>query len=210
VIKRVKVETLQVGQLNTNCYLYYDPDSSQAAIIDPGDDADFIINKIQDLNIHPIVILASHGHFDHVLAATELKLAFRIPFLINKMDGNILKRQQKTAKYFTGVKVDPPPLVDKFLKNNQVISVGQGSLKILTTPGHTPGSVCFYDPKFKICFSGDTLFSQGGYGRTDLAGGNKNQIGESLKKILTLPKDTCFYPGHGPKTTVDIERHFYN
>ena len=202
------VETLIVGQLRTNCYLFYDGDSRECFIIDPGDDGDFIINKINDLDLKPQAILATHGHFDHVLAVTELKLAFNIPFYLSAKDAKILKRTQSTAKYFTGLEVDPPSQVDKFLKDGQVLNQrgpNNLSLKVLETPGHSPGSVCLYCQQKRLIFTGDLIFANGLNGRTDLKGGDFKKLKQSIKKVLSLPPKTTIYPGHGEKTTVEKE-----
>lgn len=203
------VTTLSVGQLQTNCYLLFDQKSRKGVVIDPGDEADFIIRKIADLDIQPQLILATHGHFDHVLAALELKLAYRIPFYLGKGDLPILKRTQSTARYFTGLEVDPPSPVDGFLTNKQMLAVGKLKLKVISTPGHTPGSVSFYCAKLCAVFSGDLLFVNGGVGRTDLRGGDSKALKLSIKKILQLPAETKIYPGHGPVTTVKNEESYH-
>jgi len=207
------VKTLRVGQLQTNCYFYFDPQTQTAFIIDPGDDADLIMNRLKDLKLQPKLILATHGHFDHVLAAMELKLAYDIPFLIHQPDLNILKRQQATAKYFTGLKVDPAPPVDRWLKIGEKLKLNQRQsnldLEVISTPGHTCGSVCFYNQQNSIMFTGDTIFSRGGVGRTDLDGGNKAQLKKSLSKILDYSPNTQLYPGHGSSTTIKLESQYH-
>ncbi|OGD54628.1 hypothetical protein A3J78_01755 [Candidatus Beckwithbacteria bacterium RBG_13_35_6] len=201
------VEILVVGQLGTNCYLVYDKDSRDCFILDPGDDADFIIRKIQDLKLKPKAILATHGHFDHVLAVTELKLTLKIPFYLHCQDNSLLKRATKTAKYFTNVNHDPVSIVDKYLRNNQILKAGRLGLKVLETPGHTQGSISFLT---KGCiFVGDVIFSNGSFGRTDLEGGDYKALRKSIKKILFLPSDSIIYPGHGEVTTVKEERKYY-
>lgn len=202
----MKVERLVVGQLSTNCYLVFS--SSQAVIIDPGDDGDYIARRIQDLGLVPQAILATHGHFDHILAVTELKLVFKIPFYLHRADLTILKRTRLTAKFFTGLEVDPPPQVDKYLTDGQTIKLGREKLKVVHTPGHTQGSVSFYSSS--NLFVGDTLFAGGGKGRTDLSGGDEKKIERSVKKILKLPKDTAIFPGHGEETTVGEEAAFWS
>jgi hydroxyacylglutathione hydrolase len=207
------VKTLKVGQLQTNCYLFYDDDSRQCLIIDPGDDADLIVNQIKDLDLKPEAILATHGHFDHILAVAELKLAFKIPFYLNAKDAKILKRQQSTGQYFLGYPVDPVVPPDKYLKAGVKVKAGKlppaGGLKVMATPGHTPGSVSFYCQKQNLVFGGDLIFSHGGYGRTDLKGGDFEQLQKSIAKILKLPAATMIYPGHGEKTQVKLERKYY-
>lgn len=204
----MSVEVLKVGQLATNCYLFYDQKTKACFIIDPGDDSGFIKNKIKDLDLKPKAILLTHGHFDHTLAVTDLKLIYKIPFYLNKKDLNILKRQVKTAEYFTGIKTDPALMPDKYLKDKQILKLGGLDLRIIATPGHTPGGVSFYSKKEKLIFVGDLIFKDGGYGRTDLQGGNKNQLIQSIKKILFLPPDTIIYSGHGEQTTAKEEIKF--
>lgn len=201
----MKILTLPVGQMQSNCYLVIDEKSQEAIIIDPGDDGDFIIRRIQDEGVKPSLIVTTHGHFDHVMAATELKLAFKIPFYIHENDQSILNRHQATARYFLGVNVDPPPQVDHYLKEGDIVHVGKEKLTVMETPGHTPGSICFYSAPNLFC--GDLLFADGGVGRTDLSGGNQQLLYKSIKeKIFTLPDKTIIYPGHGEPTTVGQER----
>lgn len=199
----MKVISLQVGQLQTNCYLAWDENSFEAVIIDTGDDADFISRKIQDFNLKPRFILATHGHFDHVLAITELRLAYKIPFMMHQSDLFLLKRAGETAKYFTSIGVDPLLPPDKFLTPDIVINFGEESLKVIETPGHTPGGVSFYSPG--VLFSGDTLFYQG-VGRTDFSYGSPSKLEKSVKKLLCLPGDTIVYPGHSSVTTIEEEK----
>ena len=190
----MKIEQVVVGQLQTNCYLVWNEESLEAVIIDPGDDADYIIRRINDFNLSPQFILATHGHFDHVLGVMELKLAFNIPFLIHQKDLFLIKRAGKTAKFFTGKEEEPflPP--DKFIKEGDKIRFGKESLKAIETPGHTPGSVSFYSPGF--LFSGDLIFAEG-VGRTDFTYSSKQELESSIKKILKLSSHTIIYPGHG-------------
>ena len=201
----MKVNILTVGQLATNCYLVFS--KSDAIIVDPGDDADFIMNKIKDLELSPKLILATHGHFDHVLAVTELKLAFNIPFYIHKNDQFLLKRMAKTAKYFTGFDPGPAPIPDGFLKDGQIIGLGKEKIKAMYTPGHTPGGVSFYSKG--VIFVGDLLFNDGSVGRTDLEGGDKKLLDKSIKNIIKLPGITTIYSGHGEASSVQQEKHYH-
>lgn len=202
----MKIETLILGQLETNCYLVYDDKTKETIIIDPADEGTFIIQKILDLGLNPKLIIATHGHFDHLLGASEVKLAFNIPFLMHKADLPILKRTQETSSYFLGIAVDPPPPVDKFIKEGEKISFGKASLKVIETPGHTPGGICLYTQG--ILFSGDTLFANG-IGRTDLSYASHEQLICSIKeKLLKLPEETTVYSGHGITTTIQEEKEF--
>jgi len=202
----MKIERVIVGQLVTNCYLVWDEESSEAVIIDPGDDADYIIRRVGDFNLFPQFILATHGHFDHVLGVTELKLALNIPFLIHQKDLFLLKRAEKTAKFFTEVGKEPVLPPDKFIKEGDKIVFGKESLKVIETPGHTPGSVSFYSSGF--LFSGDLIFA-GGVGRTDFAYSSKEKLQKSIKKVLKLPKTTTIYPGHGQSLIIEDFQSFW-
>ncbi len=193
------IEKLTVGQLATNCYLVWEDKKRETIIIDPGDDADFILRRILDRKLNPRAIVATHGHFDHILAVTELKLALDIPFLINEKDLFLLKRARESARHYLGVEVDPMTLPDKFLKRNEEIKFGQEKLKVLETPGHTPGSISLVSKG--MVFTGDTLFAEG-VGRTDFKYSSKEDLNKSLKKLSKLPGNTLVYPGHGDETTI--------
>lgn len=199
----MKTEKLIVGQLATNCYLVWDEETGCAVIIDPGDDGDYIIRRIHDFSLQPKLIIATHGHFDHLLAATELKLAFGIPFWLHQADLFLLKRTAATARYFTGLPADPPPTVDKFIKKGEIIRFGQEKLKVLETPGHTPGSISLLGED--LVFDGDTLFCHG-LGRTDFRYASKEMLLASINKLFKLPGETIVYPGHGPETTIGEEK----
>lgn len=198
----MEVRELITGQLHTNCYLVFDKQASEVIIIDPGDDADYIARIITDIKKTPTMIIGTHGHFDHVLAVTELKLAYSIPFLMHKDDEFLLKRLQSSAKHFLGIETDPAPLVDEHLNNNDEIKVGKHTLKVIETPGHTPGGIALYSKSAKILFAGDTIFENGGVGRTDFAYSNNNHLMKSIQELLKLPEETVVYTGHGAKTTI--------
>lgn len=198
------IETFVLGQLQTNCYLVWDEKTKETIIIDPADEGDYIATKILEKTLLPKGIIVTHGHFDHLLAATELKLAFNIPFLINQKDLFLLNRVQSSSKKFTGIQADPPPFVDRFVQEGDEIFLGSVSFKVIDTPGHTPGSICLYTKD--ILFSGDTLFLDG-VGRTDLSYSSESDLHNSIKnKILRLPEKTIVYPGHGNSTIIKREK----
>jgi glyoxylase-like metal-dependent hydrolase (beta-lactamase superfamily II) len=187
----------------------FDKETFEALIIDPGDDADYITRILSDEKLKPTKIIATHGHFDHLMAATELQLAYNIPFLIHEKDKFLVKRLNETARYFTGVKAGPPPKINKYLKKGEKIKLGDLSFKIIETPGHTPGSLSLYSRKEKLAFVGDLIFANGGVGRTDFSYSKTIDLQASVNKILKLPKDTMILAGHGPGTTVAEERRFH-
>jgi len=202
----MRVIKLRLGQLQTNCFLVIDRLTDKALIIDPGDEADFIISKIQEEEIKPTAIIASHGHFDHLMAVNELKLAFEIPFWLSKKDAFLIKRIRSSAQYFAQVDPGPAPQADGYLSQGDKICFGKEKLTVIETPGHTPGGISLYSKKEKLVFTGDTLFAGGDIGRTDYSYGDSQVLEKSIKRILKLPKETIIYPGHGEETTVEEER----
>ncbi len=202
----MKILTLPLGRMRANCYLLINGD--KCLIIDPADEASFILEEIQRRKLTPLAMLATHGHFDHVMAAGEIQLSFKIPLCISSEDLFLVKRIDETAKYFLGYNphLVKPGEIEHFAKTNE-LKIGNWDLKIILTPGHTPGSVSFYFPKEKILFSGDTLFKRG-IGRYDFSYSNKRDLDESLKKLSKLPEDTIVYPGHGEETDIKDEKSF--
>ncbi len=192
-----------VGPLDTNCYLVYCPETLACAIIDPGAEADRIFPVIAEFDLKPVMIINTHGHIDHTGANKDIKEKFNIPLFIHPLDRLLLEKvQQFELSFFLGARESPP--ADRLLHDAEIISIGQSSLRVIHTPGHTPGSVSLLGDG--ILFSGDTLFC-GGVGRTDLPGGSQRDLEESLKtKILTLPPEPIVLPGHGPWTTIGEEK----
>ncbi len=206
---QVEIITLIVGQMQENCYLVYDSKSLDTVIIDPGDDADYIERIIADNKLIPRCIISTHGHFDHIMAVTELKLAYNIPFLIHKNDEFLVKDMQSSAKYFLRITTDPPPQIDEYLNENKLLTINNQQLTIIHTPGHTPGSCCFYLRKEAILFTGDLVFADGGVGRTDFSYSDIEKSKKSIKKIFSLPPKTQILPGHGRSSTLVEESKYY-
>jgi len=199
----LRVQILIVGQLQTNCYILTEGKFGKAFIIDPGDDASYIADTIASKKLTPVGILATHGHFDHVLSAFELQHMFSIPFYIHAKDEFLLLGMQKSAEYYLKIPiVDPPPIPSKEFQKNMFFEFGLSEFEILETPGHTPGGVCFYFQKDHLCFTGDTVFAGGAIGDWRHSYSDKQALLSSVQKILSLPKETILYPGHGEQTTV--------
>lgn len=195
-----KVLRFPVGQLATNCYLVIA--GKEALIIDPGDDADYIQRIINDEEVSPFKIIVTHAHYDHILAVTELKLAYKIPFMMHQKDEFLLKEMARSAKYFSNIQIDPAPKVDKYVIGEDTLKIGDCKLKIIHTPGHTPGSISLYDKKNKALFVGDLIFAQGGVGRTDFRYSSIQDLNKSIETVLKLPDNTIVYSGHGDETTI--------
>lgn len=205
---KLDIITLQVGNLQTNCYIVNDKGSNKSIIIDPGDDGEYIQRIISDHKSKAIAIIATHGHFDHILAVSALKLGYNIPFLANKKDKFLIDAMQSSAKYFLRITVDPPPFVDFYLQDKVDFKLGEYKFQILSTPGHTPGSICLYIKSNNVLFCGDLMFEKGSIGRSDFRYSNTALLQKSLRKILALPPQTIIYPGHGSSFTIGEEREY--
>jgi len=193
-----------VGPLLCNMCIIGDPATKEAVLVDPGGDAETILSLVKELKVKVVQILVTHGHFDHFLAADKVKKALSAPVYLHKDDLSLWKMlpMQCLLIGMQGVEAIPDP--DHFLEDEQKLKVLDG--KCLHTPGHSPGSCCFYFPSSQLLCSGDTLF-RGSIGRTDLIGGDSGLIQKSiLKKLYTLPKSVRVIPGHNEETTIGYER----
>ena len=190
----MKIIKFPLGELQANCYIL--AKKGKALIIDPADEASFILEKLMQERLEPLALLATHGHFDHIMAAGEVQLSFKIHFYIDKQDLFLVERLEETAEYFLGYRpaVLKPKKI-KFLKEGRII-LEPFEFEVIKTPGHTPGSCCFYFKKENLAFVGDTLFKDG-IGRYDFSYSSKTELFESIKKLKKLPKETLFLPGHG-------------
>lgn len=194
---KMEIIALSVGELNANCYLVYNSINKNCIIIDPGDEGNFISEKILSLKLNPLLIIATHGHFDHILAVGELQEDFKIPFAINYKDLFLLKKSKNSASYWLNSEVItlPPSLSIDLEKEDNIVLEGL-SLEIIKTPGHTPGSVCLYFPQEKLLFSGDTLFEQG-TSRTDFSYSSEKDYKDSVSRLSKINPYSLVYPGHG-------------
>jgi hydroxyacylglutathione hydrolase len=199
------VACVTVGMLEENCYLYACPQTREAVIIDPGDEAERILETIQELKLIPKYILNTHGHADHICAIDEISSVYPVPLAIHPADV-ALYADEHNAQLCGRT----PPLVrrkpDLLLQEGDTISFGTLMLNVLHTPGHTPGSICLVGQSYCV-FSGDTLFYRS-IGRTDFVGGNSQQIAQSIRHTLyTLEDDLIVFPGHGQPTTILEEKY---
>lgn len=204
----LQIETLTLGQLETNCYIVWCKKTRECIIIDPADAADYITQTILDLELTPLCIVFTHGHFDHVLGSLELKLNFNLPIFMHQADTDILKNAQKSAQYWLKQQVDPVPDKTLPISEGGKLKIGNSVLEIHETPGHTPGSICLFanEPQL-ILFTGDTLF-QAGVGRTDFEYSSPKEMQNSIQKIFkNFPGKTICYPGHGETTTISEEKN---
>jgi len=205
----IKVLTETVGVMNCNCYIIYDTNSKDAFIIDAGDDAELLINKINSIGLTPKAIISSHGHFDHNMAVFEIQTCFNIPFFISEKDVFLLNSINNSAKYYINIDDVIIPKPSKYLTAGQKFDLGNSYFYIIDLPGHTPGGIGFYNPAEEMMFSGDVIFKHGATGRYDFSYSSKNKLLKSIDKILKLPENTVIYTGHGEPTHVKSEIAYY-
>ncbi len=198
------LQMLTVGSFGSNCYIVGSEKTKEGIIIDPGADAESIIQAVRKLELKITMIIATHSHVDHVGALSEVKEALKAPFAMHADDAQGLPEVGKYLTMMFGVKMSPLPAPDKFLSEGEIIKVGEFSFKVLHTPGHSPGGISLAGNG--VVFSGDTLFNYG-IGRTDFPGCSYDGLMESIRtKLMTLPDKTIVLSGHGPETTIGAER----
>ena len=197
-----KYEVLVLGELQTNSYLLWEEKSKETVIIDAADDGVTISDEIETRGLRPKFILATHGHFDHNLGVLDLKLIYNIPYCASEKDLFLLKRQQETASYFLKKEIKIPNLtkIDIDLDSQIEIKLDKKIIKIIKSPGHTPGGLAFWADN--LLFSGDTIFAHGMVGKTIFEYSSADDLKRSINSILNLPKDTVILSGHGEATTV--------
>lgn len=197
------LETLVVGPLGVNCYIVGDEKTREAIIVDPGGNARDIFDTLRREQLKPVAIVNTHAHFDHLIALTELREKTGAPFWLHADEAQILAGAQLGARMF-GFSMAQPKPADRLLRDGEEVRFGLSALKVLHTPGHSPGGICLLAGDFVIV--GDVLF-QGSIGRADLPGGDYATLLASIRdKLLTLPDATVVYPGHGDSTTIGEER----
>lgn len=199
-------EILPVGMLACNCSIVGDESTGEAVVIDPGDDVDRVREILDRHRLNVKCIVATHAHIDHVGGIEKLQRATGAPLLMHEADLPLYENLAIQAAWL-GVAVPRATAVDQFLKAGDIVRAGQLALEVFSTPGHSPGSVSLYLPgDGQRIFSGDTLFRES-IGRTDLWGGDTEQILRSIHDVLLrFPDETPVFPGHGPSTTIGQER----
>jgi glyoxylase-like metal-dependent hydrolase (beta-lactamase superfamily II) len=194
----------EVGPLACNCYVVGDPDTRDAIVIDPGGDAEEIVAALNDKKLHVSAIVATHAHFDHLIAAEVVRAHTGAPLYLHDSDRPLLDWFQESGLLFLGAKLPPPPQIDSSAAEGDRLKAGAAELLVVHTPGHSPGSISLVSDT--ALFSGDVLFADS-IGRSDLPGGDTDTLVSSIhNKLFELPDDLPVYPGHGPPTKIGKER----
>lgn len=196
----MKIQCFALGAIGTNCYVISD-DNGIAAVIDCDGSGHPLFKYIEENNLTPTHILLTHGHFDHIGAVQAVKQKYGCKVCAGALEADVLAQPQLNSSdaYGDGISIIP----DELLTDGQIVTIGDLKFKVMNTPGHTEGSICFIQDK--NIFSGDTLFL-GSCGRTDFPTGDWSTIVHSLQQLKALEGDYVVYPGHGPTTTLDYER----
>jgi hydroxyacylglutathione hydrolase len=203
----MKIDYLILGGYQTNCYVLRQNDAAQdCLIIDPGLEADELLELLEEQKLNPLAVILTHGHIDHIAGVTALRSRFpEIKLYIHKLDVEMLSEPMINLSTMTGAGFTTEP-EDVSLQDGDVIDLAGVKLLVLHTPGHTPGGISLYSKEAGVVFAGDTLFADS-IGRTDFPGGSMSQLLNSVRlKLFTLPEKTEVYPGHGPATTIAAEK----
>ncbi len=206
----LQIHRFVVGPVATNCYFAVNAETKEAIVVDPGDAGDRLAEVLVKEGAKPVAILLTHGHFDHAAGIEDFKKAFpdqEIPVYTCEEERDTLG--DPSINLSTGMNGRPERYkADVFLKDGDEVKLAGYSVRLLFTPGHTPGGCCFYLPEADMLFSGDTLFC-GSVGRTDFPGGSMSTLVRSIRdKLLSLPEDTTVYPGHDSVTTIGDEKRY--
>jgi hydroxyacylglutathione hydrolase len=194
----------EVGPLACNCYVVGDPQTNEAIVIDPGGDASELVGAIDERKLAVRAIVATHAHFDHLIAAEVVRTHTGAPLYLHDSDRPLLDWFQESGLLFLGMELPPPPEIDSSPAEGDRLRAGAAELVVLHTPGHSPGSISLVSDS--ALFAGDVLFADS-IGRSDLPGGDTDTLLSSIRgKLFDLPDDLAVYPGHGPPTTIGRER----
>jgi len=196
------IRTLAVGPMQANCYILECEETRAAMVIDPGDDSALILSVLDEHELQLKLIVNTHAHIDHIAANSDLKEKTSALLCIHAADADMLVNPQKNLSFFIGKPVSSPA-ADKLLADGDVLEAGTLRLKVIHTPGHSPGSICLLGDSCII--TGDLLFA-GGIGRYDFPGSSYEELVKSLRKVMLLDDDLIIYPGHGPTSTIGEER----
>lgn len=206
----MQIQSFTFNPFDENTYIVYD-ETKECVIVDPGcymdEEKQELIAFIEEKKLSPVILLNTHCHVDHIFGNKFLFEKYGLLPVCNRLELKLLDAAGEYSKQW-GIFLEPSPKPEKFLEEGDLVQFGNSSFEILFTPGHSPGSICFYNSKEKVLIGGDVLF-QMSIGRTDLPGGHHQTLLDSIsKKLYTLPADVKVFPGHGPTTTIGFEKMY--
>ncbi len=204
----ITIKKLEFNPFRENTYLLYD-NTGECLIVDPGcqdiEEQDQLLDFIEGNALKPVKMVNTHCHIDHILGTAFCKERFQLPYLIHPQEQPLLSYSVSQGEFF-GLDVQPPPEPTDFVEEGDIITFGDSRLEVIHIPGHSPGGIVLLNKDQQCLFSGDVLF-QGSIGRTDLPGGDYDSLIDSIReKLLVLDPDIRVYPGHGPDTTIGMEK----
>ena len=198
------IRMMVLGPVQTNCFFLINEDTKEVLVIDPADHAQKIIEWMKSENLKPVAILLTHGHFDHIMGVEGIRKEYGIPVYASRDEVDVLAKPQLNVSTMMGAYLSMK--ADELFCDGDVLELAGMKLKVISTPGHPIGSVCFYIEEEKVLISGDTLF-EASVGRTDFPTGSSRQLIESIKtRLFILPDDTSVFPGHGGTTSIGYEK----
>jgi len=204
----LNVKSFSFNPFQVNTFVIYN-DKKEGLIVDAAcyEENEFFMLKafVEENQLNPIMLINTHGHVDHLTGIKRLKEEYNLPFLLHQEDEFLLEGAVDHGRVF-GLETEKPPVPDKYLTEESVFFAGDDRLSVIHVPGHSPGSVLFYNKNARFVIAGDVLFRES-IGRTDLPGGNHELLISGIKnKVMSLPGEMLVYPGHGPATSIDYER----
>ena len=206
----IKISIFRFAIFGINTYVLTDEATSDCIVVDPGmsshEEEDVMINFIESNHLHLKYIVATHLHLEHAVGIEALRRRYGVELLAHEADAPLGERLKEQAKMF-GVRVNIISVTPgRYIKDGDILEIGESRLEVIHVSGHSPGHIALYDRADQFLVSGDILFA-GSIGRTDLPGGSSTQLISGIRnKLMTLPDDTVVYPGHGPTTTIGVER----
>ena len=202
----IRIKTCVLGQVSTNCYLVYDENTKEGVVIDPADNAPYILNKCSELGITLTAVLLTHGHFDHIMGIDGFCKVYDVPVYVGEKEAGLITdaHWNQSDIYTKGYTFSEAV----YVQDGKILRLAGYDFQVFFTPGHTPGGVCYYVASEGILFSGDTLFHHS-VGRTDFEGGSMSDLVRGIEdKLLPLPDETKVLPGHMDATTIGEEKKY--